>query len=251
MVKIKLMLYARLFLGRSALLILLSLVIVGCATKPVAMNTNILERPDQRIHVVAAIPPLAGKLYKGGQQGLLDIAINSALASGFSSFLGTIGPDPYENLVQTTMSFLEKQGAQVSRHQTDIYYSDLPKRSKPAKGTLKWDLSDVIESTDADYILVLNIGGYGASREYYGFIPTSYPKAVVKMEVAMIDRDHVLQWSHSNNYGTYVGSEWKQPPDYLNITSALDKTWKMIEGDLLGQLQGQPPLKLDINGNGQ
>jgi len=226
-----------------AQLLLLSFVLVGCVNKPVRMDAALLDFPDQSIHVVVGTPPVQGKVFKEGSQGLLDVAINDAMASGTSAHLATLPAEGFEPLVNASIKQLESRNVTVTRHPESIVFADLKKRKRPPKGQYKKDLSSIIESTDANYILLLHCEGYGASRSYYGFIPTSYPQAVVTVTGVMIDREHQIQWNHSNKYLTYVGENWKQPPEYPLVTDALSQTWKAVEQDITGQLIGNEPIK--------
>ena len=152
-------------------------------------------------------------------------------------------PEGFNSIVDQSVGQFESRNVTVTRHPENIVYTELEKRKRPPKGQYTKDLSSIIESTDANYILLLHCDGYGASRSYYGFIPTSYPQAVVTITGVMIDRDHQIQWNHSARYATYVGEQWKQPPDYPLLTDAIAKSWVKAEQDITGQLIGDEPIK--------
>jgi len=224
-------------------LLLLSFLLTGCVNKPVRMDAGLLEVPDQSIHVVVSTPPTKGKMFKEGAQKFFDEVINDAMASGIAGHLATLPPAGFEPLVKASVQQLESRNVSITHHPEPIVFTDLQKRKRPPKGQYKKDLSSIIESTNANYILLLHCESYGASRSYYGFFPTSYPQAVVTMTGVMIDREHQIQWNHSKKYTTYVGENWKQPPKYPLVTDALAKTWKTVEQDVTGQLIGNEPIK--------
>ena len=219
------------------------LVLAGCATSPVAMNASVLKEPDTSIHIVTGLLPPKGAMFKIGAQGLLDVAINSAVTSEVTSFLAGKDGSEFERLVDNVEQQFKLQNIPVTRHDRPLDYAAIPGR-KAEKGEFDKDLSAVFAETDAKYVLFLRPAGYGAVRSYYGFIPISDPAGVVLLDGAIVDRNSKLHWFMRESatldprFTKSVAGEWDQPPAYPSLDQSLSESWQLAEDGVLTDIFG-------------
>ncbi len=118
-----------------------------------------------------------------------------------------------------------------------------PKREAQS-GEFKKDLSSIFSETDAKYILFLRLAGYGATRTYYGIIPTSSPAGVVLLDGAIVDRTSKLHWFINESgaiaprFTKAVDGGWNQPPDYPGLGESLTASWQIAEDGILTEVFG-------------
>ena len=219
------------------------LMLAGCATKPVAMNSSMLDEPDTSVHIVTTKIPTEGKLFRTGSQGLLDLVINSAVTSEVSGFLATKDGAEFNQLVDNVERQFKLKSIPVTRHIRAVDYDSIPKR-KADKGEFDKDLSNIFANTDAKYILFLRLVGFGAERSYYSFIPTSDPSGVVLLDGAIVDRDSKLHWFTRDSsaleprFTRSVIGEWDQPPSYPSLDKSLSESWQLAEDGILTDIFG-------------
>jgi hypothetical protein len=95
----------RLF-GAVAILALSTL--AGCATQgPVQLDQSYWAHKPQSVGVVIAVMPKAGTL-KMGNQGLLDMAINSAMADSLTKHLQSLSMNQFRESAQVIATFFSK-----------------------------------------------------------------------------------------------------------------------------------------------
>ncbi len=108
-------------------LIAFAAILAGCATNPVAMNTSLLDEPDSSIHIVTTLVPPGGKLFRTGSQGLLHLAINSAVTNPVSTFLAGKDGSEFNGLVDAIERQLQLKNIPVTRHDRPLEYDAIPK----------------------------------------------------------------------------------------------------------------------------
>ena len=232
------------FFKRLFALLLFVLTVSGCAsTSPVLMEPSILDEPDASFLIVTTQYTPSGKMFRKGAQGLLDIAINSAVTAPVSNFLATKNGAEFDAMVDKIEQELERRNIAVSRYDRPIDYSALPKR-KTVKGEFNKDLSSIFSQTDAKYVLFLRLVGYGAERAYFGFLPASSPEGVVYLDGAIVDRSSNLQWAINEStsltprFIKAVDGKWNEPPNYPSLDQALTDSWQKAEDGVITDIFG-------------
>lgn len=119
---------------------------------------------------------------------------------------------------------LSAQGFEVIQHEPLVKLDALPETS--GDGMFERDLRGIASATGADRIIVFRLYQFGASRSYYGFIPTSPPQGLAAVYGAMVDaKSNKLMWHTGDSLTNAfvkepVVGEWKEPPSYPNLTAA-------------------------------
>ena len=171
--------------------------------------------------------PDGGRFYQRGSQGLLDIAIAGTAASDEVKWVRALDVEQFASVADLFATELEALGYNVSVYGTRPTRESLEKREKRKKGQFKFDLSSIFEETGASRIILLELSGFGFSRSYYSMIPTGSPVGVAYVRGCMIERgDHRLLWDTRWRFGNMseqVAGEWKEPPDYPNLHSAINR----------------------------
>lgn len=194
------------------LLIISSSFLFGCATpeRNIRLAEEFWQNPKPKVAIARIHPESKPCLLKLGNQGLLDFAINSAVTNKLDRHLEKISFDWYhEELPQKFVTELKRRNISAQIHEKSI----LPKQKKSAS---------VIVEVAGDKLLLLELQGLGAVRNYYSFIPSSAPKAYCNLKGELIDRqDKKVLWRHFAKIEEVVQGEWDQPPHYPNLTNAL------------------------------
>ena len=214
---------ARLVVG-IGLLSLLS----ACAVSPVVqMKSDFWSQTDRSVAVaLAKLPDTAA--HKVGAQGLLDIAINNAMADDLSAALKAIMlNDSYGQARSEVVRRLQEKGIKSSFTEKMIdtaslqdFSSDDQSRSYVPKDfrPMKADLGG------ADRLLLFTVIAVGTQRSYYGFIPTSSPVAVLRAKGEMIDlQTNEVLWRDQTSNTAVIADPWDQPPEFKNVNAAVQK----------------------------
>ncbi|MEQ9058462.1 MAG: hypothetical protein RLW61_03490 [Gammaproteobacteria bacterium] len=203
----------------------LGLALAACATKPQQLDQSFWqEQSSKKVAIVIAKLPDKGALYKEGGQGLLDMAISSVATQGVSRHLATLSADTFLEIRGELAERLRADGFEVVQHEPFVDLDQLPKTS--GDGLFERDLASVANATGADRIILFRLYQFGASRAYYGFIPISAPQGLAAVYGAMVDaRTNKLMWHTGDSLKDAfikepVVGEWKEPPDYPNLTAA-------------------------------
>lgn len=216
------------YLSRACLLALVSMLFLsGCATKPIAVPSGFWEQPQERVAIVLHAIPEEGHFMKEGSQGLLDLAINSAMMSEEDKHMRSLDADRFREVSGLFKEELEAAGFQPVVYGEEIDLADFPNVKNPKPDQFDRDLSELFAATGANKVIILRLTSYGAIRTYYGFIPTSDPKGAASVQGVMVDRDTgMLMWRTGTLEGVIrepVVGEWKESPDYPNLTAAVDR----------------------------
>jgi hypothetical protein len=223
----------RTLVGIIALVIALSL--TGCATT-MALNKAVWKDPGVKIGVAVAKLPRAGT-FKAGSQGLLDVVINEAAASGLDKSL-------LDTDVSAFLAVREKMAAKITDNGLEpiliedlIDISALPKKKNAKTGTTSTDFGSLKEQYGIDYVLLLNVSSVGTWRNYYGFVPIGDPKAICVGHGLLVKiDDSSKQWEYATDYKksmVKIDGKWNQPPDYPNVHAAIQTAIKNAVDDLV------------------
>jgi hypothetical protein len=174
---------------------------------------------------VALTPHPTGGAHKVGAQGLLDLAINHAMAADLQSHLAKFDLASFEDVRDGFVQELTKRGMQARPLAGFVNTEEYPKFSgDPTLDTFPQDLS-ALKKQGIDVLVLLSVRRFGTIRSYFGFIPTGEPKALFEVEGQMVDlRTNRLTWRTritEEDASVASTSPWDEPPDYPNLTAAL------------------------------
>jgi len=208
------------FLSVAALSLLL--LVGGCAPQPLKVDQTFWSKPGQRIGLALTVPAKANAS-RAGAQGLLDQAINSAMAGSLEAHLATVNITALNNIVYAVSDSLKKRG------QTPVVLGLVtPGALQPFKteGSNKdygsKDLRPAGKDKQLDAILLVEVTAVGTLRSYYGFVPISAPAGYVAADSQMVDaRSNKLIWRALNTQAQPVVGEWDTPPAYANVDQAI------------------------------
>lgn len=215
------------FFGALAILALTAL--AGCATQgPVQLDRSYWEHKPQSVGVVIAVMPPAATL-KMGNQGLLDVAINDAMADQLTKHLRSLSMDQFRESGQVIATFFTKQEVAAKVIPADLDLKALPKVQQEMDGFATRDYTGLKAKYGVDQLVVLEVQAAGTIRNYYGFIPTGAPQGYFSCRGSLIDlSNNKLLWTAVGVQTVPIEKPWDQPSDsYPNVTTAF---YRALEG---------------------
>lgn len=210
---------------RSALLLAMLAFLSGCMTmyKPIPLDASFWQDRQPVIGVAAEVLPEAG-LVMLGQQGLLDVAINKGNAAPMVDRLKQLDVKRAAAISDNLAKGLSGRGFKVSNLST-LDAKAFPEL-KPAANAEQYSPRDFssLKSKGVDRLLLVSVVNVGAARNYYGFIPTSPPRAMFTVKGMLIDlKDNKLLWYNTHQATAAVVDPWDQAPDFPNLSEAVVK----------------------------
>lgn len=197
---------------------------------------------DRQAKVAVAVAPAVnqGFFYKEGNQGLLDLAINSAVTAGPNRALKQVKPDSFRLLKSQFVADLKKRGHNAVEVKEDLQLKNYPKLQGGATGDAGKDYSSVLNAYGADYLVVLSLNGYGSIRPYYGFIPLGVPKGYANASGFMVKRGASKPLWHTgmgpqNQSVVPVSGNWDQGPEFKNLIEATHQALDSSRTNLKGE----------------
>jgi len=203
------------------------LFLCACTTAVrVPMKSEFWSQSDRGVAVaLATLPETAA--HKVGAQGLLDMAINNAVADDLSKALRSITlTDSYGQARSEVVRLLQAKGIKSSFIDKMIDVAALQDFSGAGSGAyaakdfrpMKADLGG------ADRLLLFTVIAVGTQRSYYGFIPTSKPAAVMRARGEIIDlQTNEVLWRDDTFHIAPIAEPWDQPPEFDNVNKAVQK----------------------------
>ena len=196
------------------------------------MTADFWTSDQGKIGVVMITPQPPG-YFKEGSQGLLDVAISNSVTSQIQTKIHALDTSPLNAVPQRFAAALKARHMNVTVVK-QVALGELKKNETahfPA-----YDFSDLARSLNVDKLLIIS-PGTGFSRQYYGFIPISKPKATVAaMELMVTNAKNEIVWLHYYNSAKTVEGDWDNPPDYPILVQAyreaLDKAVAELPADL-------------------
>lgn len=213
----------------SALALLVLSTLAGCATQgPIQLGQSYWAHKPQSVGVVIAVMPKASTL-KMGDQGLLDMAINSAMADPLTKHLRSLSMDQFRESGQLIATFFNRQGIAVKVIPQDLDLKSLPEVQHKADGFAARDFTGLKAKYGVDQLVVLQVEAAGTIRNYYGFIPTGAPQGYFACRGSLIDlSNNKLLWTAFGVQSVPIQKPWDQPSDsYPNVTTAF---YQALEG---------------------
>lgn len=194
----------------------------SCVTK-VPVSQAFWQDKTARVAVAVSAGDGRGHFFKEGNQGLLDLAINSAVTAGPDRALSKVKPDTFRKVKGDFVSGLKKRGFQTVEVKDDLQLKNYPKLKGGDGFNSGKDYSSILSSYKADYLIVLSLNGYGSCRPYYGFIPLGVPTGYANASGFMVKKGAAKPFWNTGlgNKSIYpVLGEWDQSPDFKNLTDA-------------------------------
>jgi hypothetical protein len=193
----------------------------ACATVPqVEMKNDFWSQTDRSVAVALATLPDTAP-HKAGPQGLLDIAINNAMADELSRALKNITLDQsYGQARSEVVNRLQENGIRSSASEKMIDVASLQDFSS-ADTSGAYAAKDFrglkAELGGADRLLLFTVIAVGTQRSYYGFVPITDPVAILKARGEIIDlqrgalaRRHFEHRAHRRSLGPAAGIHQRQ-----------------------------------------
>ncbi len=203
------------------------LFLTRCAAKRIILKPTFWQQKESKIGVAVVKYPIAGAHRRGGQ-GLLDMAINEALAGNLKDYLRQVDMTVFSNIIDKFVQNLGEKGITAKRidELIDLEQLQVFKSSQSGNYT-KVDFKPLSQEKNINMLILLSIQSFGTIRPYYGFIPLGSPKAfcLAKGQLINLDNNAIL-WLYTMKEleaSIPVEGKWNQPPDYPNLTKAIEK----------------------------
>jgi hypothetical protein len=215
-------------LRRPALLALGAAVLMSaCAPGRVVVKPEFFQ--DRQVHVGVALTPYPeGGAHKAGAQGLLDMAINSAMASDLQKHLAAVDIAEFDQLRDRFVQELGKRGMNavaLPGYLDPFKYPERPADAPQLDVAYDRDLRALGAEQKVDIVVLLQVSRFGTIRSYYGFIPLGAPQGLFQVRGQMVDvRNGQVLWHTmmAEQAATVPATgDWDQPPNYPNLTAAL------------------------------
>ncbi len=242
---------------RILFLLCITLILAACETAPKTneLDLSLLSQPNIKVAVVLGELPNPD-YYLFGSQGLLDIAINKSLGKNIDKKIEQLDAESFIGIREKVVQKLQDSGVDVFSYPEllEIEYTKGSSENDKLNSTQPYDyneenqntvdVSQVIADVNADKVFVVQLTQFGASRHYYGFTPLGDPKGYAKIQMFSVNADNTVEWQLNKLAGVVIDEtvigEWKQPPEYTNLTKASLKALKTAEEyvlEILGQNQ--------------
>ncbi|WP_407315970.1 hypothetical protein [Pseudomonas sp. nanlin1] len=204
----------------AALTLLACLTLTGCAhvQPPVALGPEFWDAKEQTIGVATTAVPPPG-LALTGNQGWLDLAVNNGMNSSLRGNVEKWQVNDLNTLPDVIVAKLKAKGYKAKRINEPVNLS-VYKETTFREGYIARDLSSIKATYGVDRLLLINVMATGATRSYYGMIPTSVPMAQVSGQAMVADlTDNKLLWFKPFATLQAAQGEWDEPT-YANLTNA-------------------------------
>ena len=218
---------------------------VACAPARIPVKQSFWKETQHKVGVTAMpAPQLAA--HRTGGQGLLDVAINNAMSGSLEAHLQTVDVNKFGTVADQFVEQLSARGISARKLDAPPDITKLRKFKTDASGEFaEKDLRPLAEKEQIDTLVILSISQCGTMRPYYGFIPLDAPSAMCVSTGQMIDlKTNQIAWRTSmeaDKATVKVSGNWDQPPDYRNVTKAIDTSVAKAQDFLVKDfLQGAP-----------
>lgn len=211
-------------------ILLVAFVLLGlsaCATVApnLTVHQNFWKNKQETIGVAVVEIPLP-TAHKGGSQGLLDIAINDAIAGDLEKHLNSLDTKEVLQLADKISSYLNANGYKAKQFKGPISIADLPDFENTNTGSDYYSPKD-FRSYKAKYgidkLVLITVLRMGTIRDYYGFIPTSEPSGLSHINGKVINlTSNMLEWNQTVEHRVpNLTESWDVPPNFPGLTKAM------------------------------
>lgn len=201
-----------------------TLLLQACSTVPTSNQTQVWSQTGKSVAIVVEPLPNTGA-YKAGNQGLLDMAINSAVSGKLDGAVKAFKPTGFETLASEFEKNLVGRGLKAAIIQEDI--EALPKFTKPAgqpRGvqSFKQNVAASAALNAHDYVLFIDTQQVGTIRSYYSVVPTSPPSGHYLGKGYLIDtKTNEIKWTQTITTNQAAVGKWDVPPNYSAVIQAI------------------------------
>jgi hypothetical protein len=223
-----------------SLLWLAAAVLSGCATQgPIPLDRSYWSHKPASVGIIVVKMPQPSTL-KVGAQGILDLAINSAMADSLTKHLNSLSMADFREGGNAIARHFSSQGIPTKFIPEELDLATLAKVDNPQKGYTKQDYSALKARYGVEQLVVLEVVAAGTIRNYYGFIPLNAPKGYFACRGSLVDlSNNKLLWSASSVQQVVVEAPWDQSSeDYPHINTAFNRAMSdgrtAMVGDLIG-----------------
>ncbi|WP_214347582.1 hypothetical protein [Pseudomonas congelans] len=217
----------------AAVTLLACLTLTGCAhvQPPVPLDQQFWNAKEPTIGVAITVVPQP-VLALTGNQGLLDLAINTGVNSKLSGNVEKWQVRDLNTLPDVIVAKLQAKGYKVKRINEPVdlkVYKEVSFR----EGYTVRDFTPIKATYGVDRLLLVNVQVTGATRSYYSVVPTSVPMAQVGGQGMLVDlSDNKLLWFKPFTVVQAAQGEWDEPT-YVNLTNAFYQTMDMSRQQMI------------------
>jgi hypothetical protein len=205
-----------------SVLLLSMALLTGCAIQgPVPLDKAYwTNKPESVGVIVAKLPPATA--HKQGSQGLLDLAINSAMAGPLEKHLSALKLDEFRETGRVVANHFSRQGIPTMFIDEELDVTKVPKVKKAPKGTTTLDFASLKAKYNVDHLVVLEAVAAGTVRSYYGFVPLTAPQGYFACRGTLVDlKDNKILWYANSTQQIVVEDPWDQADEaFPHVTSA-------------------------------
>ena len=211
------------------LILFLALSLSGCitVTPNFAVKQQFWSDKSKKIGVVIGDMPQP-KAHKGGNQGLLDIAINDANASDLDAHLQSLDVSKISTVAVKITKYLKSKGLSVKHIKNNLDLKSLkPFEAENDDAKKIYYPSEDYRSLKAQYgvdkLIVINIVRVGTIRDYYGFVPLGEPSGLSHLGGYAVNlSNNQLEWKQTVIHQTpHNSTDWDTPPQFDSLTKAM------------------------------
>ncbi len=209
------------------------LLLTACGITPnVDLQDSFWSNAHQKV-AVAHSKTIVPDLYHRGQEGLLDIAINSVVNDKFTHQVKQSDMSWYPKLQQEFVAHLHKNKIQAKAIAEPLDESRLPAHPGDNKSIARKDYTTLTATIDSDKLLVIYVNSAGATRQFSGFIPLGKPKAICSLSGRLIDlKTNAILWQHTAAVEIDIADPWDEAPNYHNFTTAFKTAVSFAQKEL-------------------
>lgn len=216
----------------------------ACAPARLAVKPEFWQGRNTRVGVAVAPVPV-GAAHKVGAQGLLDMAINAAAASGLEGHLRKFSVAAFDPVCAEFTGELTKRGMVAKRLPGFLDPATFPEfKSESVEHPFKRDLTALAQREGIDVLVLLSVRRFGTIRPYYGFIPLGAPSGFFEVQGQMVDlKTNRLLWQTQipeAEASVVTAGPWDQPPAYPNVDAALRQAIENGKAFLMREYFGAP-----------
>jgi hypothetical protein len=215
----------------------LVLCVVGCGPSRVALKPTFWNETQHTIGVTTVVAPKLGA-HRAGSEGLLDMAINSAMSGTLEGHLQSMDASKFNVVADHYVEKLKERGLNARRLPEEVVPATMaPFKAESSGEFAAVDLRPLGTKEGIDKLILLSIQQCGTVRSYYGFIPLGAPKGMCISQGELIDlKTNQVEWRAFPEPGkntVEVVGEWDEPPDFKNVTVAVEQAMLQAQEFLL------------------
>jgi hypothetical protein len=167
------------------------------------------------------------KLYKQGDQGLVDVIVSSAATSEVAKRFEKEKVSPYvqKYYLNVFKGAFSDEGC-LTKVVDKSYSKDSLKRMKET-GFFWYDLRPIAKELQVDNLMVLDMIKFGAIRKYKGFIPVTQPKGHSLVAGYLIEgTSNRLIYMKISGKTELPAGEWDSPPEFTNLMKSVESSFE-------------------------